>query len=68
MKKRYFVLASIFLFNPVVSIVDVLPDFFAYLFLMIALSKAKYLFDNVGDAYDALKKMLTISFFKAILL
>ena len=66
MKKRYFVLASIFLFNPVVSIVDVLPDFFAYLFLMIALSKAKYLFDNVGDAYDALKKMLTISFFKTV--
>lgn len=66
MKKRYFILASVFLFNPVVSIIDVLPDFFAYLFLMIALSKAKYLFDNIGDAYDALKKMLIISFFKTV--
>lgn len=66
MKKRYFILASIFLFNPVVSIIDVLPDFFAYLFLMIALSKAKYLFDNVGDAYYALKKMLIISFSKTV--
>lgn len=66
MKKRYFILAAVLLFNPVVSIIDVLPDFFAYLFLMIAISKAKYLFDNIDDAYSALKKMLIISGLKTV--
>ena len=65
MKKRYFILFAIFFFNPVFSVVDVLPDFLAYLFLMLAISKAKYFFDNLSDAYDSFKKVFTVTAIKA---
>ena len=61
MKKKYFILAAIFLFNPIISIIDIFPDFFADLLLMTAIKKASYLYDAASDAYDALKKMLIVS-------
>ncbi len=64
MKKRYFILASLFLFNPIVSIFDIFPDFIGYFLLMKAFSDASYVYDNASETYDALKKMGLISVFK----
>jgi len=71
MKKKYFVLAAIFLFNPIISIIDILPDFIGYYFLMRAFTPTSYIFDNASDAHGAIKRMLTIStvkFFSLFLL
>ena len=66
MKKRYFILAGIFLFNPVVSIFDVFPDFIGYFLIMKAFSDASYVYDNASEAHDAFKKMEIISLFKLV--
>lgn len=71
MKKKYFVLAAIFLFNPIISIIDILPDFIGYYFLMRAFTPTSYIFDNASDAHGAIKRMLTVSavkFFSVFLL
>ncbi len=64
MKKKYFVLAAIFLFNPIISVIDILPDFLGYYFLMRAFTPTSYIFDNASDAHGAIKRMLTISAIK----
>lgn len=66
MKKRYFIWAAIFLFNPVVSVFDVFPDFIGYLLIMRAFSEASYVYDNAGETKDAFKQMALISVFKFI--
>jgi len=66
LKKRYFVLAAIFLFNPLVSVIDVLPDFIAYLLLMKGLSHSSYAYDSASDAHDAMQKMFYVSFFRVV--
>ncbi len=66
MKKRYFILASIFLFNPVVSVFDIFPDFIGYLLIMRAFSEASYVYDNAGEAREAFRQMSLISIFKFI--
>ena len=68
MKKRYFVLAAFFLFNPLVSILDIFPDFVGYLLLMKAFSDASYVYDNAYETQDAMKKMGIISIFKIVCL
>lgn len=66
MKKRYFILAGIFLFNPVISIFDLLPDFIGYFLIMKAFSDASYVYDNASETHDAFKKMGIISLFKLV--
>ena len=66
MKKRYFIWAAIFLFNPVVSVFDVFPDFIGYLLLMRAFSEASYVYDNAGETKEAFRQMALITLFKFI--
>ena len=71
MKKKYFVLAAIFLFNPLISIIDILPDFIGYYFLLRAFTPTSYIFDNASDLYDSIKRMMIIGiakFFSVLLL
>lgn len=64
MKVKYFILSAIFLFNPLVSVIDILPDFLGYYFLMKAFTPTSYIFDNASDLYDSIKRMMTIGVIK----
>lgn len=66
MKLRYFVIAFIFIANPFLSNIDVLPDFIAYLLIMRALAKSAYIFGYAEDAYNSARKMCLITFVKTI--
>ena len=60
-KKRlgygYFIAAVIFIFNPCINIVDILPDFFGYMFLLKGLEKWADLCPNIADAVQGLGKL-----------
>ncbi len=60
-KKRlgygYFIVAVIFLFNPCINIIDVLPDFFGYIFLIKGLEKWADLCPNIADAVQGLGRL-----------
>lgn len=62
---KYMIIASVFLFNPLVSNIDALPDTFAYLFIMKALSKNAYIYDHAEEAYNGARTMLIISVAKS---
>lgn len=64
MKKWYFILASIILFNPLVSIFDIFPDFIAYLLLLKAFSKMSYIDAKADDACRYIRFMLLITVIK----
>ena len=68
MKKRYFIIASIFLFNPLVSIIDIFPDFIGYLLILYALRKQAYSDEKAEDASRGLKIMSLISSLKLVAL
>jgi len=52
-----FIAAAIFLCNPMTNIIDILPDFFGYLFLLKALGKWADLCPNIADAVQGLSKL-----------
>ncbi len=60
-KKRlgfgYFIAAIIFLANPCLNIVDILPDFFGYIFLLKGLEKWADLCPNIRDAVQGVAKL-----------
>lgn len=64
MKRIYLIISAIFLFNPVLSNLDVLPDFIGYFLIMLALSQATYTNENAQDAYNSARKLLIISIAK----
>jgi len=64
MKIKYFILSAIFLFNPLISVIDLLPDFLGYYFLLKAFTPTSYIFDNASDLYDSVKRMMTIGVIK----
>ncbi len=68
MKKRHFILASIFLFNPIISVFDIFPDVLGYFLIMKAFSKASYVYDNADETRQLFKTMSLISIFKLICL
>ena len=68
MKRRYFIVAAIFLFNPVISIIDILPDAIGYLLIFKALSEASYVYDNAYEAQMAFKRMSFVSIAKLLCL
>lgn len=53
--------ATIFLFNPDISVIDVLPDIFGYILLAIGLSQLSLLNDRIDEAYSKFKKMILVS-------
>ncbi len=66
MRRILFLIAFIFLANPLVSNVDILPDFIAYILMMIALAKPSYFDVKAFSAYKNARTMVIISFFKLI--
>ncbi len=55
------VVALIFLFNPNIGLVDVLPDVIGYLLLFTALSKISMIDDRLGDAHALLQRLFYIT-------
>lgn len=53
----YFIAAAIFLANPCLNIVDILPDFLGYMFLLKGLEKWADLCPNVRDAVQGIGKL-----------
>ncbi len=53
----YLIAAFVFLFNPCINVVDILPDFFGYVFLMKGLSKLADLCPNVADAMASIGRL-----------
>lgn len=51
----------IFLCNPLINIIDILPDFIGLLMIMHGLSKAAEVTDHLGDARDGFAKLAIVS-------
>ena len=66
MKKWHFIVAAIFLFNPIFSTLDILPDFVGYLLLLKAFSKMSYIDDKAEDVCRSMKIMSLITVFKPL--
>ncbi len=66
MRRALFIIAFLFLANPLVSNIDILPDFVAYLLIMIALAKPSYFDIKAFSAYKSARKMLIVSVCKLI--
>ena len=59
-KRLPLIISFIFLFNPNISIIDVLPDFVGYILLCAALAKIADLNDYLYDALKIFKRMVLI--------
>lgn len=57
---RYVMLAGIFLFDPMIGFVDVLPDAIGYLLLCVGLSKLSDLNDAVSEAAQRFRNMVWV--------
>ena len=57
-------LALLFLFNPPISLIDILPDFVGYLLLMSAIKNASAVFPHFDEAYRGFQKMFWITLIK----
>lgn len=66
MRRVLFVIAFILLANPLISNVDILPDFIAYILIMIALAKPSYIDEKAFSAYKSARVMLIVSACKAV--
>ena len=67
MKIGYMIVGCIFLFNPFINIIDVLPDFIGYLFIMRALSELSDLERNIRNARARFKSAMWVSLVKCAL-
>ena len=71
-KKRlgygYFIAAVIFLANPCLNIIDILPDFLGYMFLLKGLEKWADLCPNVRDAVTGISKLRFVMLLKLLAL
>ncbi len=52
--------AALFLFNPNVTVIDLLPDFVGYILLCAAVSRLADIHEKIGEAYVAFRKMIFI--------
>ena len=68
MKKIYLILSAIFLFNPIISIIDIFPDFIGYLFLLKFFHTMSYTNDKVDDLCKSIKTLSLITGIKIIAL
>lgn len=61
MRFWYVFVGCIFLFNPSVGLVDILPDLFGVILIMIGISKISALNTHVGIAYSKFKSAMWVS-------
>ena len=64
----YIAVALIFLFNPNIGLVDILPDFVGYLLLVIALSRVAAIDDRISAAHALLVRLVYITLVRFALL
>ena len=55
------IVALIFLFNPNIGIVDILPDFIGYILLCTAVSRVAAIDDRIGEAHTLLVRLIYIT-------
>ena len=67
MKIGYMIVGCIFLFNPFINIIDILPDFIGYLFIMRAISELSDLERNIRNARVRFKAAMWVSLVKCAL-
>lgn len=67
MKIGYMIVGCIFLFNPFINIIDILPDFIGYLFILRALSEISDLERNIRNARARFKAAMWVSVVKCAL-
>lgn len=67
MKLGYMIVGCIFLFNPFINIIDILPDFIGYLFILRALFELSDLERNILSARKKFKAAMWVSLVKALL-
>ncbi|MBQ7309799.1 MAG: hypothetical protein IJW87_06435 [Clostridia bacterium] len=68
MKIGYMIVGCIFLFNPFINIVDILPDFIGYLFILRGLSELSDLDRNLHSARKQFKASMWVSLVKTFAL
>lgn len=66
MKKIYLILAVIFLFNPIISVIDILPDLIGYLFLLKFFHRMSYTNDKADDLCHSIKILCLVTGAKLI--
>ena len=66
MRKALFIIALVFLCNPLLSNIDILPDAVAYLLIMIALSKPALINERAKIACKAAKNLFIVSLVKLV--
>lgn len=67
-KFRNIVIALVFLMNPCINIIDILPDFVGYLIIMRTLYSAAALYPQLRDAYTNFRNLTVISVAKTLAL
>ena len=67
MKIGYMIVGCIFLFNPFINIIDILPDFIGYLFILRALAELSDLERNIRNARMRFKSAMWVSVVKCAL-
>ena len=55
-----FAFAFVFMFNPNLTIIDVLPDFIGYILISVALSRPSMVCETLADAKKAFEKMILV--------
>ena len=61
MRRVLFIIAFVILANPLLSNIDIVPDFLAYILIMIALSKSTYIEAKANGAFKGARNMLIVS-------
>lgn len=61
MNKAVLIVSFIFLANPAIHVIDLLPDFFGWLLLLYFIRKSKFLSVQTEYAYSYIKKMTILS-------
>lgn len=66
MKKIYLILSFVVLFNPIISVIDVLPDFIGYLLLLKFFHIMSYTNDSVNDLCKSIRILSLITGLKIV--
>ena len=63
-KFGYFALAAVFLWNPMMATIDILPDFIGYLLICSALSALSEINDHFAEALTSFRRLMYVSVVK----
>ncbi len=64
MNIKFIIIGMFFLLNPQINIIDILPDFVGYAFIIKGLSKYSFICDDFKITYSSIKYLLVISALK----